>query len=182
MLLYSLRCAAVRYGLFAAGLSAACVLVGLTLWWEPAWREQARIQEQIDAIRATSSENMRTAQLVQAQREALQSVAGLERKLDAPASQADLIQDIARLAARRSVRVVAQSFEEGKAQRNDAPLYMDLGLQGSYPALRGLIGDLTTLPMWIEVVEARLDRSADDSASVRMQLRLVTYREPKAQS
>jgi hypothetical protein len=41
------------------------------------------------------------------------------------------------------------------------------------------MGDLATLPMWIEVVEARLERADASGAQVRAQLRLLTYRSTK---
>ena len=63
----------------------------------------------------------------------------------------------------------------------DAALYLELGLSGSYPALRDLMADFMTLPMWIEVVETRIDHGGEAGASVKAQLRLLTYRSTKGQ-
>ena len=178
MLRYSLRCGAVRQG-GGAMLAAAFACLVITLgWWGPARHEQVQVQQEIDANRAAAAEAARSTQVARAQRDALEAVARLEKKLEVRAGQADLIQGIARLASRRGVRVISQAFDEGKVLRGDAPLYLELGLLGNYVALRGLMGDLATLPMYIEVVEARIDRSGG-SAQVRAQLLLLTYRGAK---
>ena len=179
MLRYSVRCKAVRQGMIAMLAAATICLMIVLAWWGPANREQAQLMRDIDARRTAMVEAVRTAQVARAQREARPALALLEKKLDARAGQADLIQGIARLASRRGVRVTSQSFDEGKAQRGDAPLYLELGLVGDYMSLRRLMGDFAMLPMWIEMVEARLERTGEGGAQVRAQLRLLTYRSAK---
>ena len=176
MLRYSLRCKAVRHGMFAMLVAATICIMVLLVWWGPAKREQAQLLRNIDARRAAMVEAVRSAQVAHAQREALPAVALLEKKLEARAGQADLIQGVARLAAKRGVRVVSQSFDEGRAQHSDAQLYLELGLLGDYASLRRLMSDLATLPMWIEVVEARIERAGEGGTLVRAQMRLLTYR------
>jgi Tfp pilus assembly protein PilO len=176
---YSLRCGGVRLGAQAALATAlVCLLVALA-WWGPAMREQMRLQQAIDAHRAEAVEALRSSRVAHAQREALHAVAVLEKKLELRAGQAELIQGIARLASQRGVRVISQSFDQGRVQSGDAPLYLELGLLGNYPALRGLMDDLATLPMWIELVEARIDRAGESGAPLKAQLRLLTYRTAK---
>jgi Tfp pilus assembly protein PilO len=178
---YSLRCGGVRLGAQAALATAlVCLLVALA-WWGPAMREHMRLQQAIDARRAEAGEAMRSSRVARSQREALPAVALLEKKLAVRAGQAELIQGIARLASRRGVRVISQSFDPGRAQSGDAPLYLELGLLGNYDALRGLMDDLATLPMWIELVEARIDRAGESGAPLKAQLRLLTYRGAKGQ-
>jgi Tfp pilus assembly protein PilO len=179
---YSLRSFAVRNAGYAALGSAFFLLVVALAWWLPARHEHAGLEQAIDLQRAATVEAVRSAEVMRAQHEAKQSVALLERKLEVSARQADLIDGIAKLAARRGARVVAQAFDEGREQRNDGSLFMDVGLVGSYAAVRGMVGDLATLPMWVEVVEARLDRSSDSGAPIRAQLRLLTYRTPRQRS
>lgn len=121
-------------------------------------------------------------EMVALQRDALRSVALLEKKLQAHAGQADMVQQIAQLANRRGVRVVSQSFDEGKGQQGRGALYLELGLSGKYAALRGMIGDLAALPIWVEVVDAHFERGASGAAPVRAQLRLLTYRGERGRS
>jgi Tfp pilus assembly protein PilO len=176
MLRYSLRCGAARQGLLAMLATLLVCLAIALIWWGPAKREQMNLQQGIDAHRAAVVDAARWAQVARAQYQAQKIVAQLEKKLEFRAGQADLIQGIARLASKRGVRVVSQSFDQGKGAGRDAPLYLEIGLTGDYGALRGLMGDFATLPMWIEVVEARIDRGGEGNAPLKAQLRLLTYR------
>lgn len=181
ILRYSARCKAVRQAMFALlAMTIICIVIVLA-WWGPAKREQAQLSRNIDAKRAAMVAAVRSAQIAQAQRETLPAVALLEKKLEVRTGQADLIQGIARLAAKRGVRVLSQSFDEGRVQYNDAQLYLELGLLGDYASLRKMMSDMATLPMWIEVVEARLERAGEGGALVRAQMRLLTYRAAKGQ-
>jgi Tfp pilus assembly protein PilO len=181
MLRYSMRSKAARHAVFAMLTAAiACLAIAL-VWWGPAKREQIKLVENIDAKRTAMVETARTTQVARAQREALTAVALLEKKLEVRAGQAEIIQGIARLASKSGVRVTSQSFDEGRVQRGDAQLYLELGLSGDYVSLRRLMGGLAVLPMWIEVVEARLERAEAGGAQVRAQLRLLTYRNAKEQ-
>ncbi len=179
MLRFSMRSKAVRHGMFAVQTVAIICLVIALAWWGPAKREQTQLLQNIDTKRTSMLEAVRSAQVEDAQREAQIAVALLEKKLEVRAGQADLIQGIARLASKRGVRVTSQSFDEGRVQSGDAPLYLELGLIGDYTSLRRLMGDLAMLPMWIEVVEAHLERAGEGGALVKAQMRLLTYRSAK---
>ena len=181
VLRYSMRSGTVRLGAAATLLTALLCMAVALIWWGPARREQTGLQQAIDFNRAAKVDAMRASQVAHAQQEAVQSLVQFEKKLEVRAGQADLIQGIARLASRRDVRVISQSFDEGRAQHGDAALYLELGLSGSYPALRDLMADFMTLPMWIEVVETRIDHGGEAGASVKAQLRLLTYRSTKGQ-
>lgn len=181
MLRYSLRCKAVRNGAIAASMTAILCLSVALAWWGPAKREQTQLLRDIGIKRAAMTEAMRTDQVASAQRKALTAAAQLEKKLEMRAGQADLIRGVARHASKRNVRVVSQSFDEGRAQRGESSLYLDIGLLGNYEALRLLLNDLAALPMWIEVVETRIERTDESGSQVRAQLRLLTYRRAKGQ-
>ncbi len=176
---YGLRSRAVRAAgsaVFSAALLFATVVL---VWWWPASHQQSALQQAIDSRRTAAMEAARSAEVVRAENEARQAAALLEKKLSASASQTDLIRGVAKLAAHHGVRVVTQSFDEGRGQRTEGALYMDVGLSGNYAALRGMLGDFATLPMWIEVIEARFDHAGDGGGAVRAQLRLLTYRTPR---
>ena len=180
---YSLRCRSVRRGLWALLVATLCCLLIVLAWWGPAKLEQVQLSRQLDAHRAARVQAERLRQATRAQQQVLPAVEMLEKKLQVQAAQADLIQGIARLAARRGVRVASQSFDEGRPQPGAAQaLYLELGLLGDYAALRRLMGDLATLPMWIEVAEERLELAGQGSTLVKAQLRLLTYRSSKEPS
>ena len=178
---YSLRSGIVRLGAAATLLTALLCLITVLAWWGPAQREQSDLQQQIASKRSATVDAVRMSNVVHAQRKAMQSIAQLEKKLEVHAGQAELIQGIAKLAERRKVRVISQSFDEGRAQQGDAALYLELGLSGSYTSVRDLLADFSTLPMWIEVIETRIDRNIEAGGAIKAQLRLLTYRGMKGQ-
>ncbi len=178
---YSLRCKAVRLGSYALLGAAATGLAVAGAWWLPAQREHARLEGDVMARRAAMADAARAAGVGEAQRKALAALALQEKKLGARAGQAELIRDVAHLASQRGMRVVSQSFDEGRTQAGDGALYLNLGLTGSYPSLRSLLDDFAALPVWLEVVEAHIERASEGGGLVRAQLRLVTYRASRGQ-
>ena len=178
---YSLRSGIVRLGAAATLLTALLCLITVLAWWGPAQREQSDLQQQIASKRSATVNAVRMSNVAHAQRKAMQSIVLLEKKLEVHAGQAELIQGIAKLAERRKVRVISQSFDEGRAQQGDAALYLELGLSGSYTGVRDLLADFSTLPMWIEVIETRIDRNIEAGGAIKAQLRLLTYRGMKGQ-
>ncbi len=96
---YSLRHPWVRWGGIA---SAALALLLLVVWiadWWPAQREQAGLWRQIDATRRVAVEAARAEELRRAYDNAARTIDAVEKKLNYAASQADLVQQLARLAA-----------------------------------------------------------------------------------
>lgn len=179
MLSYSLRCKQVRHGAVSILIAAViCLLIGLA-WWGPAKFQHAQLSKKIDLKHLATVEAMRSYQVASAHREASQVLDKFEKKLDARTGQADLIRGIARLSAKRGVRVTSQSFDEGREQSGDTALYLELGLLGDYVSLRKLMSDFAALPIWIEVMEARLERSDEGGRLVKAQLRLLTFRMAK---
>jgi hypothetical protein len=181
MLRYNWRCRPMRLSAYAALATLISSLLIALAWWMPAQREAAALQAEIEARRTAMVESVRMEQMIALQRDALRNVTLLEKKLRATAGQADMVQEVARLANRHGVRVLSQSFDEGKGQ-HDGALYLELGLSGPYAALRAMIGDFTALPTWVEVVDAHFERGASGAAPVRVQLRLLTYRGERGQS
>lgn len=172
---YSLSCKSVRVGGYALLGAAAVFLVVIAAWWLPAQREHAQLEQDISTRRRAVVDAVREAGVADAQRKAQAAVSILENKLAAHAGQAEIIGDVARLAAKRGMRVITQSFDEGRTQSGKDALYLNLGLTGSYPSLRLLLNDLAALPVWLEVVEAHIER-ASGGGEIRAQLRLATYR------
>lgn len=175
LLRYILRCRAARLALYALLGTAAVFLAVVGAWWLPALHGYAHLEHDITTRRNVIVDAVREAGVAEAQRKAQSAVALLEKKLSAHVGQAELIRDVARLAAQRGMRVTTQSFDEGQTQSGKDALYLNLGLTGSYPSLRLLLNDFAALPVWLEVVEAHIER-ADRGGLIRVQLRLATYR------
>lgn len=180
LLRYTLRCKAARLALYGLLGTAVVFLAVAGAWWLPAKHKYTQLERDITTRREAIVDTVREAEVAVAQRKAQSVIALLDKKLSAHVGQAELIRDVARLAARRGMRVTTQSFDEGQTQSGQDALYLNLGLTGSYPSLRLLLNDFAALPVWLEVVEAHIE-SVDRGGRIRAQLRLATYQPSRGQ-
>jgi Tfp pilus assembly protein PilO len=169
---YSARHPWARAGAWACG----CALVAFAAWW-PEQREQAALEEAIVSQRRTLVDARRTEELARAYLQARKEIAALDRKLGHAATQAQLVQDFARLARRHGVRIVSETYEEGRGVQ--PTLSAELAVQGAYPALRDFVAGLAGLPTWSEVHEVRIE-SARGAKLQKGRVRIVTYRQAAA--
>jgi hypothetical protein len=102
-------------------------------------------------------------------------VARIDVKLDYAATQGQLVQDFAELAARHNVTILNQSYEEGRRNGTLQALNTELTVRGSYRAIRGLLLDVPALRAWTEVREVLLERSRD-AGLVNGKIQLATFR------
>jgi len=163
-----------RGGLRACALGAALLAASLAAWW-PAQRGNAALETEIAAKRRTLSQTRQAQELVGAYAKAAKEVALLERKLEHAATQAQLVESFARLAARHGVKVVGETYDEGRSAAAQTGLSAELSVQGAYPALRDFLRELSALPTWSEVQEVRLE-TARESGLQKGRIRIMTYR------
>ena len=160
-----------------ASLSLLLIMAGVAFgYWWPAEREHRSLMAQIETQRRVTVDALQAAEIARAYRTARSAAEVLERKLNASGGQADLVKSIERIAAKRRVRIVSQTYEEAKAKGEYSPLFLDIGLQANYSSLREFLADLHTLPVWIEVQEMNLERSREQAGLIKAGLRLLTYR------
>jgi Tfp pilus assembly protein PilO len=172
---YSARHPWARAGLWACGAAAALMLAATALWW-PAEQEHAALEEKIAATRRSLIQAQQSGELARAYVQAREAVAVLEKKLQHGATQAQLVENFARLARRHGVRIVAETYDEGRNASGAQPaLSAELSVQGSYPALREFLRELAALPTWSEVQEVRLE-TVQGAATQKGRIRIVTYR------
>lgn len=170
-----------RLGLLVALLGAGLALaVGLGQW-RPVAREHAALQQQIAAARRAAVQAQDARNLLRAYGNATQAVEQAERKLQAPAGQSELVTRLAQLAEQHEVQILGQSYEEGRAVKSEAGsagsvLVLNLKLEAGYPALREFLAALPRLKSWVDVEEARLERSREAPELLRAQLRLAVLR------
>jgi Tfp pilus assembly protein PilO len=164
----------VRGGLRACALGAALLAASAAAWW-PAQRGNAALETDIAAKRRTLSQTRQAQELVGAYAKAAKEVALLERKLKHAATQAQLVESFARLAARHGVKIVGETYDEGRGAAGQAGLSAELSVQGPYPALREFLRELSALPTWSEVQEVRLE-TARESGLQKGRIRIMTYR------
>ena len=170
---YCLRHPWARSGLAAFAL-AGVFLVGVAALWWPAQREEQALEREIAAKRRALARAQQSEELARVFERTQKEVVLLEGKLRHGATQAQLVQGFARLARRHGVRIVGETYEEGRGAGRQ--LGAELILQASYPSLREFIAELATLPTWSEVHEVRIE-NAQGAALQKARVRIVTYRQ-----
>ena len=166
-----------RAGLIAALITSAMVTISIMVFWWPVAREHGNLIQEVQLARRAAVEAQQRAELIRAYHRAAETVTAIERKLDTPLRQAKLVESLGQLARKRGVRVLSESYEEGKAQNGYMPLALDLSLQGNYASVHGFLAEIHHLPAWVEVQEARFEGVRDTGGRlVRAQVRLVAYR------
>src|SRR3954465_7679210 len=163
-----------RGGLRACALGGVLLAVSLAAWW-PAQRSSAALEGEIAAKRRALAQTRQAHELVGAYAKAAKEVAVLERKLEHAATQAQLVESFARLAAKHGVKIVGETYDEGRGAGAQAGLSAELSVQGPYPALREFLRELSALPTWSEVQEVRLE-TARESGMQKGRIRIMTYR------
>ena len=177
---YSARHPWARAGLWVCAAAAALLLLALALWW-PAQREREALEGSIAAKRRALIQAQQADELLAAYTHAGKEVTQLEKKLQYAATQAQLVEGFARLARHHGVKIVTETYEEGRAAGAQPTLSAELAVQAGFPALRDFLRDLSSLPTWSEVQEVRIE-SAQGVAVQKGRFRIVTYRSAPAQS
>jgi hypothetical protein len=172
---YSARHPWARAGLWAAAAAGALMLAAAALWW-PAQRERLALEGEIAAKRRALVQARQSDELGRAYVQAQAAVVVLEKKLQHGATQAELVENFARLARRHGVRIAAETYDEGRNASGQQPaLSAELSVQGSYPALREFLRELSALPTWSEVHEVRLE-TLRGAGTQKGRIRIITYR------
>jgi Tfp pilus assembly protein PilO len=154
------------------------MLAMLAAWW-PAHSEQAALEEAIASKRRGLVQARQAHDLLAAYAKASKEVALLEKKLQHAATQAQLVENFARLARRHGVKIVSETYEEGRGSGAQPMLAAELAVQGSYPSMRDFLRDLSGLPTWSEVQEVRLE-SVPGAPTQKGRIRIVTFRQAPA--
>ena len=176
---YSARHPYVRAGMIAGAAALALMALAYAGSWWSAGREHARLIEGIESKRRAAVDSAHAGEVARAFQRARRDIDAIERKLEAAVEQAVLVEKLGRLARSKNVKVVSESYEEGKALgAGYVPLIMDITLQGSYPDMREFLLDLPALPALIEVQDARIERARESAGVLKARLRLVAYRAP----
>jgi len=177
-LIFSLRHPRVRFFLLGAAISMLfCLLVGAG-YWLPTLRAYSQIQSEISVYRRNTSDIEYQSRLADISEKAAIEVDRIERKVDVAVTQAALVQNMALLARKSNVKIVSESYEEGRPLGEYAPLIQLLMVQAGYGELREFIAGVHRLPSFTLVQEAVITKSAN-STVLKAQLRIITYRRDK---
>jgi Tfp pilus assembly protein PilO len=171
---YSARHPWARGGLWAVCAAAVLAAAAAAAWW-PAQREHAALESEIAARRSSLVQARQAEEVSRAYEQARGAVAVLEKKLQHGATQAQLVESFARLARKHGVKIVAETYDEGRNPAVQPALSAELTVLGSYPALREVLRELSALPTWSEVHEVRLE-TVQGTPTQKGRIRIVTYR------
>jgi Tfp pilus assembly protein PilO len=165
----------VRYAAVALVASALAVIAAAIAWW-PVSRAHEASRAAIDEQRRAIVLARQADALAAAYQRAVQEVPKVEQKLARDVGQAELVQGLARLAQRSGVRLLGESYEDGKPEGGYTPLHAEVSVQGAYAGLRDFLQGVPELPMWGDVQEMRIERARDGQGIVKARLRLVMFR------
>lgn len=177
-ILFSLRHPRVRYCLFGAAISVLfCLLIGAG-YWLPTLHAYKQANSEISVHRRNISDIEYQSRLADISGKAAIEVERIERKVDVAVTQAALVQNMALLARKSNVKIVSESYEEGRPLGEYAPLIQLLIVQAGYEELHEFIAGVHRLPSFTLVQEAVFAKSAN-STVLKAQLRIITYRRDK---
>lgn len=174
---YAFRHPAIRLGVLAGALSLAVAAgVGTAYWW-PEFKSRAALEESLNSERKRIVESMHVRRLEAAYRTARRDLKKLDAKLRTEIKQAELVENLGRLAARNRIKILSETYEEQSAKGGFRALNQELNLLGGYGALRSFMAGIRRLPTWTIVRSARLERSQKDRNMVKAKLRIATFYE-----
>ena len=173
---HSLRHPLVRAGLAATALLVPAAVVVIAMWW-PLHEQKLQLEEEVTALTESIRDRAGVAAAAAAYTRSKQGAALLEAKLKHAATQAQLVDDLSRLARANGVRIVSETYEEIRRPSGQALLNADLVVRGSYASTRKFLQALSTLPTWSEIDEVTLEKGREPN-TIAGKLRIVTYRAP----
>lgn len=166
-----------RFVRAAAAIAVAAWVATVTialLYWRPHVADVRAAESEISRLVRAVGNAKHAAHVADAYRLALLQADTIDAKLTAGGGQAALVHRLARLAQQHRVKIISESYEEGRPRDDVTPLWLDLNVQARYRSLQEFFAALPTLPTWTTIQEATLARA--EGGDVKAQLRLVTYR------
>ena len=173
----------VRRGLVALAVALMLLAIAGIQYRRIVVNEIGGLRAELEQQRRAAVDAQYAQQLVDAFGTGKKQIAVLEQKLQVEGVQSTLVHEMEKLCRLNSVKLLAQSYQEGKVaegkEGSDAVLKHELVVAGSYPNLRRLIRDMEKLPTLSFIEEASFSKSAGQSfgqdARLKLSLRLSTY-------
>lgn len=178
-LAFSLRHPRVRWCLGILLVMTVVILMMVAYGW-PVWRSTQQLQAEIENRRHALVNANFSAQLTAAAQRAALQIENIEKRVDASLTQVALVQHLSALAKLHKVKILSETYEEGKPRDGYTPLVHELTLQADYASLRGFLLGLPQLPTVTMVQEATLERPST-SLLIKAHVRMVTYSRARGQ-
>ena len=173
---FSFRSFRVRMGGYLFLTTLLCsVIITLALWlpvyseYSTAWKENVLSKSE---IRKVSLRN----ELSDAYQLNTKRVSKIEKKLRIRISQAEIINDISRLAQRNGINIVSESYSAGESIEGYELLNQNLVAEGGYSSIRQFLREIDQLAVWTVSQEVRLKNlnAKDKKISARLKLAIYT--------
>lgn len=180
---YTLRQAGVRRGLVALAVALMLLAIAGIQYRRIVTNEIGGLRAEFEQKRREAVDAQYAKQLVAAFNTGKKQIAVLEQKLQVEGVQSTLVHEMEKLCRLNAVKVLAQSYQDGKVEGSYAVLQHELVVAGSYGNLRRLIRDMEKLPTLSFIEEAGFSKSTGRDARLKLSLRLSTYyrvEQPKA--
>jgi len=173
--LHALRYPRIRLGLRGLAVAGLTLMAVMGVVWWPNWHVASGLHRQIDAQRRANVETVNAIAVAASAERATVQLEHLQQKLRSATSQAALVDNLSKLARQAQVKILSESYEQGKTQDGTAPLVHELVVQGSYRNVRQMLVSLQSLPSLTIIQDAALSRDVR-SGLVKAHMRLLTFR------
>lgn len=170
---YAAKSPLVQAGTLACLLAGIAFVAGLANWW-PVQRTNRELAEDVAEARRALVEARQAEELASIYARNLRDVPILEGKLKAAVNQAQMIEELGRLANAHGLRIAHQSYFQRRRDGGDE-LLVELAIDGPYMGIRDFLYGLAQLPVWLQIEDVQLAKT-DEAELVKGRLRLINYR------
>jgi Tfp pilus assembly protein PilO len=172
---YTLHQPGVRRGLALLAVALILLIVSGIQYHRIVTNEIGGLRDELDQKRREAVDTHYAKELVAAFSTGKKQMAVLEKKLLVQGVQSTLVHEIEKLCRLNAVKVLGQSYQDGKMEGSNAVLQHELAVAGSYYNLRRLIRDIEKLPTLSFIEEASFSKLSERDAGLKLTLRLSTY-------
>lgn len=146
----------------------------------------APLQNKLNQAEQELKQNIHTLKSIEHKKELLASfktgqhkLAMQIKKLNRKITQADLIENITKLAQMNNLKIISESYKEEKEYNGYQPLIQSLILEGRYALIKRFTFMIKSLETWTVVEEFKLERM-DGKKSLKVFLKLKTLKQKQS--
>lgn len=173
---YAFKAPLVRWGVASMLLCGLMLTLVYLFVWQPLAEDQRDLVSQVNTQRSEIVRLSQQAVTQKAYEKTLIDIGAIESKLNSNFKQADIINNLYRIAGRYRVQILNESYKENKKSDGFLELEQEIIVSAKYEGLRKFLIALHSLPTWTVVGETQIDRSKAEDGQVKAVLKLQTYR------
>lgn len=159
--------------LLVVAILASVVEIGI---WAAAKVENTQLRADIEAKHTAIYNHEQRTKLNAHLEKILPLIGAVEKKYQSSTSQSEVMRLVDGLMRRHSLRVTSQTFKHSDENGIASVGVIEMRVTGSYTDLRKMLGNLSKLPVWIEVADVHIEQ-AGDARGISGQIRLLAIKE-----